>query len=158
MQAGQDVNIGGRLSKTQYQYTLADADAGELSRWPALFLDKIKTLPGITDVATDQLNAGPMLDITIKREVASTYGILPYTIDNTLDDAFGQRIVSTMFTELNQYHVVMEVDPKFQYGPEALNGIYVKSSSGQQVPLSTLVDSAVKVAPLVVNHQGQFPT
>jgi multidrug efflux pump subunit AcrB len=86
------------------------------------------------------------------------YGILPYTIDNTLDDAFGQRIVSTRYTQLNQYHVILEVDPKFQYGPEALNGIYVKSSSGQQVPLSTLVDSVVKVAPLVVNHQGQFPS
>jgi HAE1 family hydrophobic/amphiphilic exporter-1 len=158
MQAAQDITIGGRLSKTQYQYTLADADPGELNHWASLFLDKIKTLPGLTDVATDQLNAGPLLDITIKREVASTYGILPFTIDNTLDDAFGQRIVSTMFTELNQYHVVMEVDPKFQYGPEALNGIYVKSSSGQQVPLSTLVDSVVKVAPLVVNHQGQFPS
>ncbi len=158
MQAAQDITIGGRLSKTQYQYTLDDADPGELNHWAALFLDRIKAIPGITDVATDQLNAGPMLDITIKREVASTYGILPFTIDNTLDDAFGQRIVSTMFTELNQYHVVLEVDPKFQYGPEALNGIYVKSSSGQQVPLSTLVDTVVKVAPLVVNHQGQFPS
>jgi HAE1 family hydrophobic/amphiphilic exporter-1 len=158
MQAAQDITIGGRLSKTQYQYTLADADPGELSHWAALFLDKIKAIPGVADVTTDQLNAGPMLDITIKREVASTYGILPFTIDNTLSDAFGQRIVSTMFTTLNQYHVVMEVDPKFQYGPEAINGIYVKSSSGQQVPLSTLVDSVVKVAPLVVNHQGQFPS
>jgi HAE1 family hydrophobic/amphiphilic exporter-1 len=146
------------VSKTQYQYTLNDADPGELNHWAGLFLDKIKAIPGIADVATDQLNAGPMLDITIKREVASTYGILPYTIDNTLSDAFGQRIVSTMFTTLNQYHVVMEVDPKFQYGPEALNGIYIRSSSGQQVPLSTLVDSVVKVAPLVVNHQGQFPS
>jgi hydrophobe/amphiphile efflux-1 (HAE1) family protein len=158
MQAAQDITIGGRVSKTMYQYTLNDADPGELNHWAALFLDKIKAVPGITDVATDQLNAGPMLDITIKREVASSYGILPYTIDNTLDDAFGQRIVSTMYTTLNQYHVVLEVDPKFQYGPEALNGIYVKSSSGQQVPLSTLVDSVVKVAPLVVNHQGQFPS
>jgi hydrophobe/amphiphile efflux-1 (HAE1) family protein len=158
MQAAQDITIGGRVSKTLYQYTLNDADPGELNHWAALFLDRIKTIPGITDVATDQLNAGPMLDITIKREVASSYGILPYTIDNTLDDAFGQRIVSTMYTTLNQYHVVLEVDPKFQYGPEALNGIYVKSSSGQQVPLSTLVDSVVKVAPLVVNHQGQFPS
>jgi hydrophobe/amphiphile efflux-1 (HAE1) family protein len=158
MQAAQDITIGGRVSKTMYQYTLNDADPGELNHWAALFLDRIKTIPGITDVATDQLNAGPTLDITIKREVASTYGILPYTIDNTLDDAFGQRIVSTMYTTLNQYHVVLEVDPKFQYGPEALNGIYVKSSSGQQVPLSTLVDSVVKVAPLVVNHQGQFPS
>jgi hydrophobe/amphiphile efflux-1 (HAE1) family protein len=158
MQAAQDITIGGRVSKTMYQYTLNDADPGELDHWAALFLDRIKTVPGITDVATDQLNAGPLLDITIKREVASSYGILPYTIDNTLDDAFGQRIVSTMYTTLNQYHVVLEVDPKFQYGPEALNGIYVKSSSGQQVPLSTLVDSVVKVAPLVVNHQGQFPS
>jgi HAE1 family hydrophobic/amphiphilic exporter-1 len=158
MQAAQDITIGGRVSKTMYQYTLNDADPGELNHWAALFLDKIKAVPGITDIATDQLNAGPMLDITIKREVASSYGILPYTIDNTLDDAFGQRIVSTMYTTLNQYHVVLEVDPKFQYGPEALNGIYVKSSSGQQVPLSTLVDSVVKVAPLVINHQGQFPS
>ncbi|SDJ29273.1 MULTISPECIES: efflux RND transporter permease subunit [Bradyrhizobium] len=158
MQAAQDITIGGRVSKTMYQYTLNDADPGELNHWAGLFLDRIKTIPGIADVATDQLNAGPMLDITIKREVASSYGILPYTIDNTLDDAFGQRIVSTMYTTLNQYHVVLEVDPKFQYGPEALNGIYVKSSSGQQVPLSTLVDSVVKVAPLVVNHQGQFPS
>jgi len=158
MQAAQDITIGGRVAKTMYQYTLNDADPGELDHWAALFLDRIKAIPGITDVATDQLNAGPLLDITIKREVASSYGILPFTIDNTLDDAFGQRIVSTMYTTLNQYHVVMEVDPKFQYGPEALNGIYVKSSSGQQVPLSTLVDSVVKVAPLVVNHQGQFPS
>jgi hydrophobe/amphiphile efflux-1 (HAE1) family protein len=158
MQPAQDITIGGRVSKTLYQYTLNDADPGELNHWAALFLDRIKAIRGITDVATDQLNAGPLLDITIKREVASSYGILPYTIDNTLDDAFGQRIVSTMYTTLNQYHVVLEVDPKFQYGPEALNGIYVKSSSGQQVPLSTLVDSVVKVAPLVVNHQGQFPS
>jgi multidrug efflux pump subunit AcrB len=158
MQPAQDITIGGRLSKTQYQYTLNDADPGELNHWAALFLDRIKAVPGVTDVATDQLNAGPMLDITIKREVASSYGILPYTIDNTLDDAFGQRIVSTMYTTLNQYHVVLEVDPKFQYSPEALNGIYVKSSSGQQVPLSTLVESVVKVAPLVINHQGQFPS
>ena len=135
-----------------------DADPGELNHWANLFLDRIKTLPTVADVTTDQLNSGPLLDITIKRDVASSYGILPYTIDNTLDDAFGQRIVSTMYTTLQQYHVVLEVDPKFQYGPEALNGIYVKSSSGQQVPLSTLVDSAVKVAPLVVNHQGQFPS
>src|SRR5260370_4358369 len=99
-----------------------------------------------------------MLDITIKREVASSYGILPFTIDNTLDDAFGQHIVSTIFTTLQQYHVVLEVDPKFQYGPEALNCIYVKSSIGQQVPLPTLVATFVKVAPLVVNHQGQFPS
>jgi HAE1 family hydrophobic/amphiphilic exporter-1 len=158
MQAAQDITIGGRVAKTLYQYTLADADPGELDYWAGRFLDKIKGIPGLTDVATDQLNAGPMLDITIKREVASSFGILPFAIDNTLSDAFGQRIVSTIFTTLNQYHVVMEVNPRFQYGPEALNGIYVTSSNGQQVPLSTLVDTAVKVAPLVINHQGQFPS
>jgi hydrophobe/amphiphile efflux-1 (HAE1) family protein len=158
MQAAQDITIGARLNKTQFQYTMNDADQGELNHWTNLFFEKIKALSSVTDVATDQLNAGPLLDITIKRDVASSYGILPYTIDNTLDDAFGQRIVSTIYTTLQQYHVVLEVDPKFQYGPEALNGIYVKSSSGQQVPISTLVDSVVKTAPLVVNHQGQFPS
>jgi hydrophobe/amphiphile efflux-1 (HAE1) family protein len=158
MQAAQDITIGARLNKTQFQYTLNDADQGELNHWTDLFVEKFKALHSVADVATDQLNAGPLLDITIKRDVASSYGILPYTIDNTLDDAFGQRIVSTIYTTLQQYHVVLEVDPKFQYGPEALNGIYVKSSSGQQVPISTLVDTAVKVAPLVVNHTGQFPS
>jgi multidrug efflux pump subunit AcrB len=158
MQAAQDITIGARLNKTQFQYTLNDADAGELDHWTKLFVDKFSSVPGITDVATDQLSSGPMLDLTIKRDVASSYGILPYTIDNTLDDAFGQRIVSTIYTELQQYHVLLEVNPKFQYGPTSLNGIYVKSSSGQQVPLSTLVDSVTKVAPLVVNHQGQFPS
>jgi len=158
MQAAQDIAIGGRLSKTQYQYTLADADPGELNRWAALFLDKIKTIPGITDITTDQESAGPLLDITVNREVASSFGILPSTVDNTLDDAFGQRIVSTMYTMNNEYHVVLEVDPKFQFGPEALNNIYINSSTGQQVPLRTLIDSGVKVAPLVVNHQGQFPS
>jgi HAE1 family hydrophobic/amphiphilic exporter-1 len=158
MQPAQDITIGARLNKTQFQFTLNDADAGELDHWAALFVDKIRAAPGIADVTTDQLSAGPLLDITVKRDVASSYGILPSTIDNTLDDAFGQRIVSTIYTTLQQYHVILEVDPKFQYGPEALNGIYVKSSAGQQVPISTLVDSVVKVAPIVINHQGQFPS
>jgi multidrug efflux pump subunit AcrB len=158
MQAAQDITIGARLNKTQFQYTLNDSDPGELSHWTDLFYAKIKALHSVADVATDQLNASPMLDITIKRDVASSYGILPYTIDNTLDDAFGQRIVSTIYTTLQQYHVVLEVTPKFQYSPEALDNIYVKSSSGQQVPISTLVDSAIKVAPLVINHTGQFPS
>ena len=158
MQAAQDITIGGRLSKTQYQYTLADSDPGELNHWAPMFLDRLKQLPGITDVATDQMNAGLLLDITVNRDVASSYGITPSTVDNILNDAFGQRIVSTMYTMLNQYHVVLEVSPKFQYGPEALNELYVSSSSGQQVPLRTLVTSVVKVAPLVVNHQTQFPS
>jgi hydrophobe/amphiphile efflux-1 (HAE1) family protein len=158
MQAAQDITIGGRVSRTQYQYSLVDADAAELGHWAPIFLDKLKSIPGISDVASDQANAGPLLDITVNRDVASSYGILPATIDNTLDDAFGQRIVSTMFTTLNQYHVVLEVEPKFQYGPEALNDLYVSSSTGQQVPLRSLVESVSTVAPIVVNHQGQFPS
>ncbi len=158
MQAAQDITVGARLNKTQFQYTINDADRGELDYWASRFLDKLKAIPSITDVTTDQLNAGPLLDITIKREVASSYGILPFMIDNTLDDAFGQRIVSTIYTTLQQYHVILEVNPKFQFGPDALNNIYIKSSAGQQVPISTLVDTVEKVAPIVINHQGQFPS
>ena len=156
MQAAQDITVGARLSKTQYQYSLTDANTGELEHWAQVFLEKLKSIPAIVDVTSDQENAGPLLDITINREAASTYGILPATIDNTLNDAFGQRIVSTMFTSLNQYHVLLEVQPRFQTGPEALSGIYITSSSGQQVPLRTLVNVAVKAAPIVVNHQGLF--
>jgi len=158
MQAAQDITIGARVSRTQYQYTLVDADAAELGHWAPIFLDKLKSIPGITGVASDQANAGPLLDITVNRDAASSYGILPAAIDNTLDDAFGQRIVSTMFTTLNQYHVVLEVQPQFQYGPEALNDLYVSSTTGQQVPLRTLVETVSRVAPIVVNHQGQFPS
>ena len=157
MQAAQDITVGGRVAKTQYQYTLTDADQNELNHWSAIFLDKLKGLPQITDVASDQENAGPRLNVTVNREVASSFGILPSTVDNTLDDAFGQRIVSTIYSPLNQYHVVLEVDPRFQRGPEALNNIYVNSSAGQQVPLSTLVDSNITAAPIVINHQGLFP-
>jgi HAE1 family hydrophobic/amphiphilic exporter-1 len=158
MQAAQDITIGGRLNKTQYQYTLSDSDVGELHHWAPLFLEKIRALPGITGVTTDQLNGGLLLDITINRDVASSYGITPSTIDNVLNDAYGQRIISTMYTMMSQYHVVLEVPPKYQYGPEALEQLYASSSSGQQVPLRTLITSAVKISPLVVNHQGQFPS
>jgi HAE1 family hydrophobic/amphiphilic exporter-1 len=158
MQAAQDITIGGRVARTQYQFTLTDPDPGELNHWSALFLDRLKSVPGIADVASDQQNAGPLLDITINRDAASSYGILPATIDNTLSDAFGQRIVSSILTQQNQYHVVLEVQPQFQFGPSAMSDIYLNSSSGQQVPLSTLVTATEKVAPLVVNHQGQFPS
>jgi len=158
LQPAQDITIGARIAKTQYQYTLYDADSRELNHWVEIFLNKMKSMPQIADVATDQENAGPMLNVTTNREVASTFGILPVTIDNTLDDAFGQRIVSTMFTELNQYHVVLEVAPEFQYSPESLKDIYVNSSTNQQVPLSTLVHSDIRPAPIVINHQGMFPS
>jgi HAE1 family hydrophobic/amphiphilic exporter-1 len=114
MQAAQDITVGARLAKTQFQYTLTDSDQNELNHWSAIFLDKLKSIPEIADVTTDQENAGPRLDVAVNRNVASTFGILPSAIDNTLDDAFGQRIVSTIFTSLNQYHVVLEVLPRFQ--------------------------------------------
>jgi multidrug efflux pump len=158
MQAAQDITVGARLSKTQYQYTLTDADSNELNYWSAIFLDKLQKIPGITDVTSDQENAGPRLNVTVNRDVASSFGILPATVDNTLDDAFGQRIVSTVYTALNQYHVVLEVDPRFQSGPDALRNIYVPSSSGQEVPLSTLTNSTITAAPIVLNHQGLFPS
>ncbi|WP_428668553.1 efflux RND transporter permease subunit [Reyranella sp.] len=158
MQATQDISIGARLAKTQYQYTLSDADPAELARWAARFVDRMRAIPSITDVASDQANGGPMLNVSVNREVASTFGILPSAIDNTLDDAFGQRIVSTMFTPLSQYHVVLEVEPRFQYGPQALRDIYLGSATAQQVPLSTLVNSDVRPSPIIVNHQGMFPS
>ena len=158
MQAAQDITIGARLSKTQYQFTLTDADSNELTHWANIFLERIRKIDGVTDVASDQANAGPKLNVAVDRQVASSFGILPATIDNTLDDAFGQRIVSTMFTSLNQYHVILEVDPRFQYGPEALKDIYVNSSGGKQVPLSDLVHTAIQPAPILINHQSMFPS
>jgi multidrug efflux pump len=158
MQAAQDITVGARLSKTQYQYTLSDADSNELNHWSTYFLDKLKAIPGITGVTSDQENGGPRLNVTVNREVASSFGILPATVDNTLDDAFGQRIVSTMYTALNQYHVVLEVDPRFQSSPDALDNIYVSSSAGQEVPLRAVTNSAVTAAPIVINHQGMFPS
>jgi len=158
MQAAQDITIGGRLNKTQYQYTLTSPDSNELNHWAGIFLGKLRSLPQVTDVATDQENGGPMLNVTVKRDVASSFGILPATIDNTLDDAFGQRIVSTIYSTLNQYHVVLEVAPQYQLSPAALSRIYLNSSTGQQVPLNTLVDTTTVAAPLVVNHQTMFPS
>ena len=158
MQAAQDISIGARLSKTQYQFTLADAERPSSIHWAALFLDKIQKLARHRRRDERSGKWRPRLDITIDRDAASSHGILPSTIDNTLSDAFGQRIVSTMYTTLNQYHVVLEVNPRFQYGPGALSDIYVTSAVGQQVPLNTLVRSVQNAAPIVVNHQGQFPS
>jgi hydrophobe/amphiphile efflux-1 (HAE1) family protein len=158
LQAAQDITIGGRLNKTQYQYTLTDADANELNHWAEVFFDNMKTMPQLTDVATDQESQGQMLNVAVNRDVASSFGILPSTIDNTLDDAFGQRIASTIYSSLNQYRVILEVAPRYQMSPDTLSRIYVNSSSGQQVPLSTLVDSKITTTPLVINHQGLFPS
>ena len=129
MQPVQDLSVEDRVSRTEFQYSLEDVDEKELARWVPKFIDKLRTLPELRDVASDQLNSGLLADLTIDRDTASRLGILPATIDNTLYDAFGQRQVSTMFTQLNQYHVVLEVNPQFQQDPEQLKNIYVKSST-----------------------------
>src|SRR5205807_1629873 len=120
-------------------------------------LDKLKGLPELRDVASDQQNRGLEASLVIDRDTAARMGILPQAIDDTLYDAFGQRQVSTIFTQLNQYHVVLEVGPQFQSDPSDLTHIYVKSVTGQQVPLSTFSHFETSPAPLAINHQGQFP-
>jgi multidrug efflux pump len=157
MQPVQDLTVEDRVSRTQFQYSLEDVDPKELGIWVPKFIEKLKTLPELRDVATDQLNDGLLATLTIDRDTASRLGIFPADIDNTLYDAFGQRQVSTIFTQLNQYHVVMEVEPSFQQNPDALKDIYVHSANGQQVPLSAFTRFEPGSTPLAINHQGQFP-
>jgi multidrug efflux pump len=158
MQPLQDLTVEDRVSRTQFQYTLEDASASELAYWTPIMLRKLQALPQLRDVASDQMDNGLAAELVIDRDTASRLGIDPADIDNTLDDAFGQRQVSTIFTQLNQYHVVLEVAPNYQRNPSDLSGLYVKSSTGQQVPLSGLIRYEQMRTPLSVNHQGQFPT
>jgi len=157
MQPVQDLTVESRVSRTQYQYTMEDADAQELATIAPKLVDKLRTLPQMRDVASDQQTNGLKADLVIDRDTASRLGILPQAIDDTLYDAFGQRQVSTIFTQLNQYHVVLEVDPQFQQNPDSLKNIYVKSSSGAQVPLSSFSHFESSNTALAINHQGQFP-
>jgi multidrug efflux pump subunit AcrB len=157
MQAVQDVQIDSRVSRTQFQYTLQDADEAELSLWSAKVLAKLRTLPELTDVASDEQPGGLQVTVTVDREKASRLNILPQAIDDTLYDAFGQRQVSTIFTQLTQYRVVLEAEPQFQLTPAALNKVYVKSAAGQAVPLSTFASVKTGTAPLTIAHQDQFP-
>jgi len=158
LQPVQDVRTGGRASAAQYQYTLQGDDAAELLRWAPLVTARLKKLPQLADVNSDQQNKGLQTSLVIDRSTASRLNISPATIDNTLYDAFGQRQVSTTYTTLNQYHVVMEVQPKFWQSPDGLKYTYVRSSTGQLVPLSAFSRYEPSTAPLAVNHQGQFPS
>jgi len=157
MQPVQDLTIESRISRTQYQYSMEDADVQELGVWAPLLLEKLRAAPELRDVASDQQNNGLEANLVIDRDTASRLGIFPQAIDDTLYDAFGQRQVSTMFTQLNQYHVVLEVDPQFRANPDALKNIYVKSSTGEQVPLASFSHFEQRNSPLAINHQGQFP-
>jgi len=157
MQPIQDLTVEDRISRTQFQYTLEDVDAKELNSWVPRFYDRLKGLPQLRDVAHDSLSGGLLLNLVIDRDSAARLGILPADIDNALYDAFGQRQVSTIYTQLNQYHVVMEVDPQFQQNPDSPKNIYVHSSNGSQIPLSAFTRIETDSAALTLNHQGQFP-
>jgi multidrug efflux pump len=157
MQPVQDLSVEDRVSKTEFQYTLEDPDANELARYASRFVDKLKTLPELADVASDLGANGIAAAITIDRQTASRIGITPQIIDAALYDSYGQRQVSTLFTQLNQYHVVMEVKPEFQGDPNQLENIYIRSAAGGVVPLSTFTRFEPSAAPVLITHQGQFP-
>ena len=158
LQAGQDLRIGGRQSNAQYQYTIQSDTLQDLVKWGPLLLQQMRKLPGFTDVNSDQQNNGLQASLVYDRQTAARLGLTPQMIDNTLYDAFGQEQVSTMYTELNQYHVVMEVDPKFWQSPQGLNSIYLRSTNSGQVPLSAIARFEPTTAPITVSHQGQFPS
>ena len=158
MQAVQDLQLDSRVSRTQYQYVLQGADPAELSTWTGKLLDRMRTLPQLADVASDQQSGGQELDVQVDRDQASRFGVLTQAVDDTLYSAFGQRQVSVIYTQLNQYRVVLEVENKFRAGPEALDKIYVKSTTGQLVPLNAIARVVEKLAPLSIPHQGQFPS
>ena len=157
MQPVQDLTVEDRVSRTQYQYSMEDADSKELSLWAPKLVDELRKLPSMRDVATDQQNGGLEAELVIDRDTASRLGILPQAIDDALYDAFGQRQVSTIFTQLNQYHVVLEVDPQFSQNPDSLESIYVHANGGSQVPLASFSHFQTNNTALAVNHQGQFP-
>ena len=157
MQPVQDLTVDDRVSRTEFQYTMEDPDPNELAEWVPKFVQKLQSMPDLTDVATDELDQGQEVEVEIDRDTASRLGITPQEIDDTLYDSFGQRQVSIMFTQLNQYHVVLESLPSFQDQPADLNKVYVKSSTGGEVPLGAFAHIVQKQAPLVINHQGQFP-
>jgi hydrophobe/amphiphile efflux-1 (HAE1) family protein len=157
MQAVQDVQIDSRVSRTQYQYTLQDADEEELGEWAPRLVAALSRRPELADVASDQQSKGFGLKVDVDRDRASQLNILPQDIDNTLYDAFGQRQVTIIFTQLNQYRVVLETQPNFQLNPAALEKIFVKSTTGRMVPLNTFATVTTQTTPLVILHEGQFP-
>jgi multidrug efflux pump len=157
LQVQQEFQIGGRGSDAQYQYTLSDENLNELNTWAPQLLTRMRSMPELRDASTDQQNQGLAANLVIDRDSASRLGITAAAIDQVLYDAFGQREVSTMYTALNQYYVVMEVDPKYQLSPDSLNGIFVKSSTGSMVPLSAIAKFEQQRTALQVNHQGQYP-
>jgi hydrophobe/amphiphile efflux-1 (HAE1) family protein len=157
MQVPQNITVGGRLSRTQYQYTLTDTDDSELNHWAPILEAELRKLPELQDVASDQQNAAPTMTVDVDRDAAYRLGLSASLIDQTLYDAFGQRQVATIYTATNQYKVVLEVQPQFQNDPGALSMIYVAGPNGAQVPLSSFAHFTSTLRPLSVSHQGVFP-
>jgi multidrug efflux pump subunit AcrB len=157
MQARQDLQVGGRVSRTQFQYTLQDTDVNELYDWTPKLIDKLKTLPQVDDVTSDLESSAPGTTVVIDRDRASQFGVSPQLIDDTLYDALGQRQVATIFTQIDQYHVVLEVTPSDRLDISALNQIYVPNANGQQIPLSVFARYDNSIQPLQISHMGQFP-
>jgi multidrug efflux pump len=157
LQPVQDLTVENRVSRTQYQYTLEDASPTELAQWVPRLVETLRARPELTDVASDAQNQGLEAHLVIDRDTASRLGVSPQNVDDALYDAFGQRQVSTIFTQLNQYRIVLEVAPQYQESPEALQHIYVRPASGQAVPLSTFTHFETGAMPLAISHQGQFP-
>jgi multidrug efflux pump subunit AcrB len=159
LQAAQDITVGGRAGRAAFQYTLQDPNIAELNEWTQKVLAKVRTLPELNDVSSDLLSSAPQLEVTINRDQASRFGISPQEIDETLNDAYGQRQIAQYFTQLNTYWLILEILPELQRSLESLDRLYVKSPlTGAAVPLSALVDvDGYKVGPLSINHQGQFP-
>jgi multidrug efflux pump len=155
--ANQDITVGGRFSNSQYQYTLESENLSDLQQWAPRVEARLRQVPGLRDVNSDQQTRGLQATLVIDRDTASRLGIAPAAIDNTLYDAFGQRQVSTIYTQLNQYHVVMEVDAAFRDSTDNIQQLFVRSSTGAQVPLSAFTHFEMKTTSLAVNHQGQFP-
>jgi multidrug efflux pump subunit AcrB len=158
LQASQDIRVGGRSSAAEYQYTLQDSSLDELNEWAPKLLDRMKKMPELRDASTDQQENGLEARLVVDRDTASRLGVTMQAVDNVLYDAFGQRQVSTMYTGLNQYYVVMEVDPKYQRDPDSLKSIYIKSSNGTNVPLSAISHFENRRTALAVNHSGQYPS
>jgi multidrug efflux pump len=157
MQAVQDISVEDRVSRTQFQYSMEAANPQDLATWVPRLVEKLQAMPQLRDVATDQQNGGLSENLVVDHDTASRLGVSTQAIDDTLYDAFGQRQVSTIFTQLNQYHVVLEVAPEFRQNPDSLKSLYVKSTTGMQVPLSTFTRFDPSSASLTLNHQGQFP-
>ncbi|HLM81207.1 MAG TPA: efflux RND transporter permease subunit, partial [Terriglobales bacterium] len=158
MQAGQDLRIGGKQSSAQYQYTIQSDNLQDLVQWGPVLLQQMRKLRLLTDVNTDQQNSGLQAMLTYDRATASRLGITPQMLDNSLYEAFGQAQVSTMYTAINQYHVVLEVEPKYWQSPVNLNDVYIRAAQGKVVPLSAIAHYEPSTAPLAVNHQGQYPS